>query len=56
MAGSGYCLKLEEWEVVERMALGYLDRKRERRRRSGTWKGDSGVPLMDLVEGKEVVE
>jgi hypothetical protein len=48
--------KLEEWKVVERMALEYLDRNREQRRWSGTWKGASGVPLMDLLEEKEVVE
>ena len=48
--------ELEEWEVVERKALEYLDKKREQRRWSGTWKGGTGVPLMDLLEGKEVVE
>lgn len=47
---------LGEWEDVERKALEYLGRKREQRRWSGTWKGGSGVPLMDLLERREVLE
>lgn len=45
-----------EWDVVEREALAYLGRKRKQGRWDVTWKGRSGLPLMDLLEGKEVVE
>lgn len=48
--------KLEDWEVVERRALEFVDKKREQRRWSGSWKGRPGVPLLDLLEGKELVE
>jgi hypothetical protein len=48
--------QLEDWEDVEREALEYLDRKREQKRWDSTWKGGTGAPLMDLLEGKEVVE
>jgi len=47
---------LGEWEVVEREALEYLDKKRAQGRWDVTWKGGSGTPLMDLLEGKELVE
>jgi hypothetical protein len=45
-----------EWDVVERGALEYLDRKRAQGRWDTTWKGASGTPLMDLLDGKEIVE
>jgi hypothetical protein len=45
-----------EWVVVEREALAYLDKKRKQGRWDVTWKGGSGIPLMDLLEGKEIVE
>jgi hypothetical protein len=45
-----------EWDVVEREALNYLDRKRAQGRWDTTWKGASGTPLMDLLDGKEIVE
>jgi hypothetical protein len=45
-----------EWDVVEREALEYLDRKQKQGRWDSTWKGASGTPLMDLLEGKEIVE
>jgi hypothetical protein len=44
-----------EWEVVEREALEYLDRKRAQGRWDAAWKGGSGTPLMDLLEGKEII-
>ena len=46
----------EEWESLEQKALEYLRGKREQRRWSGTWKGGAGIPLMDLLTGREVVE
>jgi hypothetical protein len=45
-----------EWDVVERKALAYLDKKRAQGRWDVTWKGGSGIPLMDLLEGRENVE
>lgn len=45
----------EEWEEVEQNASEYVETKREQRRWSGSWKGDSAVPLMDLLQGKEIV-
>ena len=47
---------LGEWDAVEREALGYLDRKRAQGRWDTTWKGASRTPLIDLLEGKEIVE
>lgn len=48
--------KAEEWEVVERKALEYVQREREQGRWSAEWKGSSVVPLMDLIHEKKVVE
>jgi hypothetical protein len=45
-----------EWDVVEREALEYSERKRAQGRWDTTWKGASGTPLMDLLEGKEIIE
>jgi len=45
-----------EWDVVEREALAYVDKKRAQGRWDVTWKGGSGIPVMDLLEGKEIVE
>lgn len=44
-----------EWEVAERQALGYLDGKRAQGRWDVAWKGGFEIPLMDLIEGREVV-
>ncbi|OQO13235.1 hypothetical protein B0A48_01463 [Cryoendolithus antarcticus] len=43
-----------DWDEVQRQAVEYVDRKREAGRWDGRWKG-SGVPLMDLLEDKEIV-
>lgn len=48
--------ELGGWEDVERMALQYVDRKREQRRWDSAWTGSTEVPTMDLLEGKEVCE
>jgi len=45
-----------EWDVVEREALAYLDRKRKQGRWDVTWKGRPGTPLTDSLEGREIVE
>ncbi|KAM3415799.1 hypothetical protein BST61_g11608 [Cercospora zeina] len=46
----------EDWEDVERKALEYLDKKRGQGRWESTWKGGKGVPLIDLLEGIELVK
>lgn len=48
--------KLERWEDVQREAVEYLDRKREQKRWDASWRGGPGVPLMDLLAGKEIIE
>jgi hypothetical protein len=56
LSRQGACADVGEWEVIEREALAYLGRKREQGRWDVTWKVGSGIPLLDLLEGKEVVE
>ncbi|KAF2158610.1 hypothetical protein M409DRAFT_30890 [Zasmidium cellare ATCC 36951] len=44
-----------DWAEIERRAKEYLGKKREQGRWSKDWKGQPGVPLMDLIEGRELV-
>ena len=43
-----------EWSEIERKSLDYVDRKRSQSRWDGSW--GTAVPLMDLIEGNEVVQ
>ncbi|GIZ39098.1 hypothetical protein CKM354_000248900 [Cercospora kikuchii] len=47
--------KFEDWDVVERQAPEYVEKKRQQGRWDSSSKGAAGVPLMDLLEGKERV-
>ncbi|KAF2212259.1 hypothetical protein CERZMDRAFT_97538 [Cercospora zeae-maydis SCOH1-5] len=47
--------KCDDWDVVERQVREYVDKKRQQGRWESCWKGEAGVPLMDLLEGKELV-
>ncbi|KAF2814338.1 uncharacterized protein BDZ99DRAFT_410806, partial [Mytilinidion resinicola] len=47
---------LTDWEGVQRAAVEYVERKKGEGRWSGEGKGEAGtVPLLDLLEGREVV-
>ena len=48
--------KSEKWEDVKRKAQEYVETKQQQRRWSSSWERGSGVPLMDLLNGKEIVE
>jgi hypothetical protein len=51
------CVPIYQVEDLDKAeALGYLDRKRAQGRWDTTWKGASGTPLIDLLEGKEIFE
>lgn len=47
--------KFDDWDVVAREAREYVEKKRQQGRWDISWKGAAGVPLMDLLEGKERV-
>lgn len=51
----GTVTRLGEWEEVQRRALEYVDKKREQGRWSQSWESETGVPLFDLLEGRELV-
>ena len=44
-----------EWMDIEMKALDYVERKKREGRWSGDWKGDVGVPMLDLLNGREIV-
>ncbi|KAH7346109.1 hypothetical protein BKA66DRAFT_321797 [Pyrenochaeta sp. MPI-SDFR-AT-0127] len=54
----GQCVvtALGEWMEVEKQALEYVKRKNEEGRWKAEWKGTAGVPMLDLLEGRELVE
>nr|POE52146.1 hypothetical protein CFP56_52527 [Quercus suber] len=45
-----------DWGDVDQKARAYAEGKRAQGRWDGRWTGDSAVPLMDLLEDKELVE
>jgi hypothetical protein len=47
---------LGEWEGIQKRALEYVEKKREVGRWSADWKGEGGVPMLDLLTEREVVE
>lgn len=48
--------ELGEWEEILNKALNYLEKKREMGRWDREWKGTAGVPMLDLLDGTEIVE
>ena len=51
----GAVAKLDEWEEIQKKAFEYVERKKEMGRWSADWKGEVGVPMLDLLDGREVV-
>lgn len=51
----GAVAELGEWEGIQKKALEYVERKKEAGRWSAGWKGEAGVPMLDLLDGREVV-
>ncbi|OAL56809.1 hypothetical protein IQ07DRAFT_617321 [Pyrenochaeta sp. DS3sAY3a] len=47
---------LGEWEEIQKKALEYVERKKEAGRWSSDWNGEVGVPMLDLLDEREVVE
>ncbi|KAF1915358.1 hypothetical protein BDU57DRAFT_518296 [Ampelomyces quisqualis] len=45
---------LGEWEEVQKKALEYVETKKDMGRWSAGWKGEAGVPMLDLLDGREV--
>ena len=56
LGGQGAVAELGEWEGIQKQALEYVERKKELGRWSVGWKGEAGVPMLDLLNGREVVE
>ncbi|CZR61146.1 uncharacterized protein PAC_11042 [Phialocephala subalpina] len=52
----GVVAELGEWEVIQKKAVEYVERKREVGRWSAGWKGEVAVPIFDLLNGREIVE
>jgi hypothetical protein len=52
----GAVTNLGEWEGIQKRALEYVEKKREVGRWSADWKGEGGVPMLDLLTEREVVE
>lgn len=46
---------LGEWEEIQKKAVEYVERKRAAGRWNGGLKGEAGVPMMDLLKGREIV-
>ncbi|KAF2253518.1 hypothetical protein BU26DRAFT_515866 [Trematosphaeria pertusa] len=46
---------LGEWEGIHKKALEYVERKKDMGRWDAGWKGEAGVPMLDLLDGREVV-
>lgn len=51
----GAVSELGNFEGIQKKALEYVERKKEMGRWSAGWKGDVGVPMLDLLDGREVV-
>ncbi|KAF1959320.1 hypothetical protein CC80DRAFT_533484 [Byssothecium circinans] len=51
----GAVAALGEWEEIHKKAVEYVERKKEVGRWSAGWKGEVGVPMLDLLDGREVV-
>ncbi|PPJ58941.1 hypothetical protein CBER1_04121 [Cercospora berteroae] len=49
------CSTFDDWDVVERQAREYVEKKRQQGRWDTSWKGAAGVPLMDVLGGEERV-
>ena len=49
-------LELESWDDANAKALEYLEKKRQQKRWDSTWSVSSEIPLMDLLDGKELVQ
>lgn len=57
--GSGVLTGLGDWEVIQRKAVEYVEKKVEVGRWSAEWtegKGEVEVPLLDLLDGREIFE
>jgi hypothetical protein len=52
----GVVVGLGEWECIQKKASEYVERKWEEGRWSAAGsKGESGVPMLDLLDGRELI-
>lgn len=47
---------LGDWDSLHRQAVEYLEKKLEVERWSAKWPGQAGVPMLDLLNGREIFE
>lgn len=54
LSRQGAVVGLGEWEEIQKKAVDYVERKRAAGRWNGGWKGEAGVPILDLLDGREL--
>jgi hypothetical protein len=54
LSRQGAVVGLGEWEEIQKKAAEYVERKRAAGRWNGDSKGEVGVPMLDLLNGREI--
>jgi hypothetical protein len=55
LRAQGAVAGLGEWDAVRQRAVDYVAKKKEKGRWEVGWKGGEGVPLLDMLDGAEIV-
>ncbi len=55
LRSSGGVVGLRSWEDLEKGAVEYVERKKGEGRWMAGWSGEQGVPILDLLSGRESV-
>ena len=56
LSRQGVITGLGEWKEIQKKAVQYVERKRVAGRWNGGLKGEIGVPMLDLLSGREIFE
>lgn len=46
---------LGEWDEIQRKALAFVQEKKQLGRWNEDWKGEEGMPMLDLLDGSEII-